>query len=766
MRNLLFAAVSATFGVTAFSFYGKGIILAGMIYVVFLIFQRSLRIILFQLIFFLIFFSAGYISDHYHSTGYNGAETSFRIRLTEIPDINGDTLRAVVTDSTGEKLQLRYKIQTENEKVLLSEKFNLDISCPVTGTLEIPDRRRNENSFDYGFFLLQQNIHWILKADSIRIHECSKVSKGILTKIKGIRMAGISYIEHNVPKETRGYVTALLFGDRTLIDEGEQTAYQRLGLIHLLAISGLHISFLAGLIFYLGIRLGIIREHMKIMLVILIPIYAILSGGSPSVWRACLMAMIYFLFSLIKKEISLAASIIGVYLFLLLIQPNTLYNIGFQLSFAVTFSLIMSARIFSRFNSKILQLILISLICQISALPILLYNFYEISVLGVLLNVVFVPLYTLLLPLSILAILTHLAFPLIGDYLISLLNLLLTNCNEAAMITSKLPLATIVFGKPSKVIMCLLVLLILRIFFKWDKDGGLRHCKFYIVLLLILLCMQYNHQIFSPNGEIVFIDVGQGDSIFIRLPYNKGNYLIDTGGSVGFNQEDWRKKRSDFNTGSDIILPFLKSKGIHRIDKLLLTHPDSDHVGSVNELLEGIDVANIFIGKGAENKYSQKGVLQAAERRNVKISTLQQGDSWNKDSNIFYVLNPYQLEADSNNSSIVIWARIGGLNWLFTGDLGKSAEQDIIKRYPKLRTDVLKAGHHGSKTSSSQEFLDTVKPKAAIISAGKGNRYGHPHEEVMKLLKQRGVLIFRTDLQGGISYKYRNQTGTFSTAIP
>jgi competence protein ComEC len=765
MANLLFLAVSATFGVTAFSFFGWKLTVCMVLFLSFVLQRTGYRGLILQLSAILLFFSASFLSDHLRSTSYTGSETSFRITFIDSPDIDGNILRAAIRSDTGEKLQLRYLIQSLEEKRLLEKNAEAGISCPVKGTLEEPETSRNENSFNYRDYLKQQGTYWILNAGTFSLERCSTEKGNILTGIKKVRGKGIAYINKNFPEETRGYVSALLFGEQKDINEDELSVFRRLGLVHLLAISGLHVSFLSGIVFYIGIRLGITREHMSLSMLVFLPIYVILSGASPSVWRACLMAMIFFLLSFARKKITITKSIMIVYISLLSVQPYMLFNIGFQLSFAAAFSMVMSSAIISRHDHKLLQLLLISCICQMSTVPILLFTFYEVTLWGVLLNVLFVPLYTILLPFSIATLLIHLVYPPAGNFFIYFLNMIITASNQMAGFVSKLPLASIAFGKPSFVIMLLLIVCILLFFAFWDLSK-VKTAKYWIAAIVLLLFFQLYAEKMNPFGEVIFIDIGQGDAILIKLPFDKGNYLIDTGGRLTFNQESWKRRRGSFNTGNDIIIPLLKSKGIDRLDKLILTHPDTDHIGSARELIEGITVKEIVTGKGMEHEYIKEDFIEAAKAAYVTFTAVQRGDQWQEGDAHFYILNPFRKEEDKNESSIVIYAELGGKRWLFTGDFGVTGEAELLSSFPKLRVDILKAGHHGSRTSTSETFLDRLQPGIAIISAGKKNRYGHPHSEVIKALQRRRIIIYRTDNNGGISYRFLHTAGTFSSMLP
>jgi competence protein ComEC len=442
-----------------------------------------------------------------------------------------------------------------------------------------------------------------------------------------------------------------------------------------------------------------------------------------------------------------------------------IYDIGFQLSFAVTFSIIMSSSIFLQYPKKTTQLFIISSICQLAALPILLFHFFEVSFLGVFLNVLYVPLYSIiLLPLSLISLLIHLLLTPLGQPLISLLNFTFVLCNKAADAASDLPLASIQFGKPPFIMMALLVISLLGLYLTWDVS--FEKSKIWCGIMIVLLLFQYNLQRFSPFGEVQIIDVGQGDSILIILPFNRGNYLIDTGGRITFPIDTWAKKRKKFNTADDIIIPLLKSKGIHQLDKLILTHPDADHMGSAKELIENFKVGEIIIGGWSEEQYRDMDFVSMARDKKMKMTVLRRGDNWVAGGAPFAVLSPYEKEENKNDSSVVLFTELGGLSWLLTGDMGEGGEKELLSTFPQLQADILKVGHHGSKTSSSMAFLEQIQPKAALISVGKDNGYGHPHGDVIGNLEKNGIKVFRTDEDGSIIYKYYKSSGTFRKTFP
>lgn len=767
-RHLILLAVSATFGVTAHSLLNVRLLIIILIFLCFLYFSvgLSVKVLSFHLVIMGIFLGAASFSDHRNKTAYHGTESQFIITFTGQPNIDGNSLKGFISSEKGERLVLRYKITTELEQEKLSRFLRIGLSCPAEGTLQSPEKNRNENSFDYQRYLFRQGTHWIFKADSISFQECKEGgNNSILVSIRNLRLKGIAYIREHFPEESSGFVTALIFGDQTYIDEGDLTNYQRLGLVHLLAISGLHVSFLTGMLFYIGIRVGVTRERMMMAILLFLPVYMLLSGASPSVLRSCSMAMLFFLLLLFKKRISAGAAIGSTYMALLFYRPNMLYDIGFQLSFAVTFSIIMSSSIFLQYPKKSMQLFILSSICQLAALPILLFHFFEVSLLGVFLNVLYVPLYSIiLLPFSLITLLIHLLLPSFGQPLISLLNFTFVLCNKAADAASQLPLASIPFGKPPFLMMLLFVISLIGLCLTWEVS--FEKSKIWWGMIIVLLLLQYNLQRFSPFGEVQIIDVGQGDSILIILPFNRGNYLIDTGGQITFPIDKWAIKRKKFNTADDIIIPLLKSKGIHQLDKLILTHPDADHMGSAKELIDNFKVAEIIIGGWSEEQYRDMDLITVAKEKKMKMTVLKRGDQWVEGGASFAVLSPFKQEENKNDSSIVLFTELGGVSWLLTGDMGEEGERELLRTFPQLQADILKVGHHGSKTSSSAPFLEQLQPKAALISVGKDNRYGHPHGDVIGNLEGNGIKVFRTDEDGSIIYKYYKSSGTFRKTLP
>jgi len=765
---ILIVVVAAILGVAAY-YSLLPAVFCMVAYLAILFFFHSTRKYIPLAVIVLLFYSfITFLHANLQHSQLDGDETEIVVRFTDLPEIEGSSFRAFVKTVEGETLLLRYTFSEESEKSRLLEYFQLGLTCKVMGQLERPMAARNPNSFDYQVYLHNLNIHWVIKSSSNPLAMCKNTNPNWIEHIKSIRMHGLKYLEEHFPPEAQAFAAALLFGESGWIEEGTYDAYKKLSLVHILAISGLHVSIIAGGIFFLSIRIGLTRESARILMLCMLPLYCIIAGGAPSVVRACLMVMAFMMLSFGKMKLSPVVVLCTVFLLLLLYNPLYLFHVGFQLSFFITFALLMSVNLLNHIHnsSKIVQALAVTVICQLCSMPIILYYFHEFSLWGFLLNVIYIPIYTIvLLPLTFAAFFLSIINTPFSSVFTAFLELLFTLVNKVAVFVSDLPYTSLSLGKPSLWFILLLVMLIISIFSFWES-GYKRKLVYSVCASFLLLALFYHKVQLSPFGEVVFIDVGQGDSILIKRPYGRGVYLIDTGGLMTFPQEEWQKKRNTFEPGEDIVVPYLKSIGIRKLDKLILTHDDTDHIGGGLALLEHIEVKEIVISETLKEEFAQQALIQKALKENVHISVMRAGDGWRKGDDTFYILHPDTKMSDSNENSLVLLASINGLKWLFTGDIGEEGERALLERFPRLKVDVLKAGHHGSKTSSSSSFLQQIDAKVAVVSAGYSNRYGHPHPQVLSAFEEQQMVIFRTDEQGAITYSYFGRRGTFSSMLP
>lgn len=264
-------------------------------------------------------------------------------------------------------------------------------------------------------------------------------------------------------------------------------------------------------------------------------------------------------------------------------------------------------------------------------------------------------------------------------------------------------------------------------------------------MVLALLFFITKHPL---ENEVTVLDIGQGDSIFLRDMRGR-TVLIDVGGRVDFAAKEAWQERSRQANAERTLIPYLHSRGVDRIDSLVLTHTDTDHVGDVLEVAKQVQIGRIVVSPGS---LTVPDFVATLKKINVPVHVVKVGDRLPIFDSYLEVLYPDGTGDGGNNDSIVLYGRLLETNFLFTGDL-EQGELDLIETYPNLPVDVLKAGHHGSKGSSYPEFLDHIGAKIALVSAGENNRYKHPHQETLERFDSRNIQVYRTDQQGAIRFR-------------
>lgn len=766
-----FFAIAAILGVLTSIFFYLPFLLCSIIYFYFLYtFKKYSKQLLFIVIcLFLTFFLTGHHTITHNKTRLPDSLTTFYLQYTENTKVDGDLLQVIALDTKNkEKLLIRYKIKTEAEKKALKDTNFYGRLCHVTGVLTEASIAKNPNAFNYRKYLAEKQIYKIVELEENPLNKCAEVKSTPLTMIKEVRFTGIKYLEKNFPSEIAALSAALIFGDRSMFDPEVLINYQKTGIVHLLAISGLHVSLLIGMVFYLGIRIGLTRQFMMNFLLVLLPIYAILTGASPSVIRAVLMIFLVLLVIRWKKQIKLSPidAISLTLLIYLFFSPLIILDAGFQLSFSVSYAIILSVtNIFPRYQESISAMVVTSIIAQLAALPILLYHFFEISFISIVANLLYIPLFSFVfLPGLYILYFIQIIFGDTPSILINLFMKIITLANALIEKLADLSFAQLVTGRPNILLFIIYMVIILAIFLIWEAGFQQKRKINAIFLAFTLITIQTIWNWANPFGEVTMIDVGQGDSILIHYPFGKGTYLIDTGGTIQFEEDEWKKAAKPFEVGRDVVVPFLKGKGITKLDKLILTHGDTDHIGGTLALLKEIEVTQILMPSVAELSKLELTILQEAKNKGIQVVMVADGSQWENEKSTFYVLSPEaNFQGERNSGSIAIMAEIGGLNWFFGGDLDQEGEERIIKKYPDLHIDVLKAGHHGSKTSTSELFINKIKPAISWISVGEHNRYGHPHSEVLEQLGN--TTVYRTDDHGAITYRFYQESGTFSSVL-
>ncbi|MBM7645820.1 competence protein ComEC [Scopulibacillus daqui] len=695
-----------------------------------------------------------YISPN-HSIFKEPFQGTFEGKIIDLPKFDGDRLTFTMKLHEGEKLAVHHRIKHSDEKQSLMSHLKTGLTCTINGQLQQPPAKDNFHAFNYQKYLFHQGIHWLLQTETD--FTCGDQTLTLLDRLHRLREQKINEVEKHFPKPSSDMINALVFGYRDNINQEILNAYQMLGIIHLLAVSGLHISVVIGSLYYLGRRLGFIREHVIFLMIILIPLYICLTGASPSVVRAGLMALSVFCAQLFKSKISALDSISITCMSMLVYQPHLLFNLGFELSFLVTFFILLSSPfIDKKYNSFLLKLIAVTSIAQLASFPIIVYHFYDFSLMSFLVNLFFIPFITFcILPFCFIAFFVFWLFPFLLPYVINPLQAALIYSDKWLLLLYRCHFLNLRFGQPSILFLIFTCICIASVCYWWEASKRKSAIMGPVILIIALYFCQSCLGYLNPCGKVTFLNVGQGDSILIQLPHRKGNILIDAGGYLPFQKQKWQKRKNPFEPGRDVVLNELKGYGVKRLDAVILTHEDYDHIGGLKDIAGKMPIKNLIVSPYFPIEGSKKALIIKCLKEGTAIKTVEANDTLKFGHYFFRVLSPASKMSSSNGNSVVLAARLGGEMWLFTGDGDKEAEQDLLNRYTHLNIDILKAGHHGSKTSTSERFIKKIKPKAAIISAGKNNRYGHPHSEVLERLKKQRVKIFRTDERGAVEVTFK-----------
>ncbi|SDH46983.1 competence protein ComEC [Alteribacillus persepolensis] len=690
-----------------------------------------------------------------NETMLTGGESVVTGTVVDGPLRDGSQADMTMRLSHGESLLVRISLEerTDVEKL---QTLSPAAFCHVNGQLTSPHPSSNFYAFDYSHYLNTQGIHWILET-SLRDLSCRTGSSWYPSDIiKKWRHAGIQKIQTAFNHELQGIAAALIFGERHLLDTTVEEAYQQLGLIHLLAVSGLHVGLISGSLYYLLLRCGVTKETAENILLIILPVYIILAGAAPSVVRAASMVMLYILLKKWKKHHYALDVLVFFALCLLFYSPYYLVHVGFQLSFIVSAALLLSGQVIQK-TPRVLISLTITGIAQIAALPIILYHFYEFSLLSLVFNFFFIPFISfVVLPSVFILYFSFLLLPEVAEVLSIPLSLIVEHTHSLLLAAAQWKAFQLILGKPSIFISAGLAFSALWLFYRFDRYRYHKKAVLPGVLWMAVLGVQWIEPFFDKYGYVTFLDVGQGDSIVIELPFRQAVYVIDTGGAISYEQEAWEERKVPYNPGKSVVVPYLKAKGISTIDKLIITHGHVDHYGGVLAVADNIVVRQVMYGHGRAFSEEEQELLSNIHHQNIPIQFVKQGDGWKERSAVFHVLSPKGTEESGNHRSIVLKAAFGGVTWLFTGDLEKEGEHTLLETFPSLKADMIKIAHHGSSTSTTEPFISQVQPKMAFITAGRCNHFGHPHTETINTLQAHRIKTFRTDTQGAIKVTFDN----------
>lgn len=649
-----------------------------------------------------------------------------RVRI--LPDtikVNGDSL-SFRGKAEGLTFQVYYKLQSEEEKEHFQALTDLH-EIELGGKLSEPEGQRNFGGFDYQAYLKTQGIYQTLTIKSIQ--SLKKVSSwDIGENLSSLRRKAVVWIKTKFPDPMRNYMTGLLLGHLDTDFEEMNELYSSLGIIHLFALSGMQVGFFMDSFKKLFLRLGLTQEKLKWLTYPFSLIYAGLTGFSASVIRSLLQKL------LAQHGVKGLDNFALTVLVLFIIMPNFFLTAGGVLSCAYAFILTMTSKEGEGLKAVARE----SLVISLGILPILSFYFAEFQPWSILLTFVFSFLFDLVF-LPLLSILFILSFV----YPVTQLNLVFEWLESIIRLVSQLASRPLVFGQPNA---WLLILLLVSLALVYDFRKNIKRLAGFSLFIVGLFFLT-KHPL---ENEITMIDVGQGESIFLRDMTGK-TILIDVGGKAESDKkiQAWQQKSTTSNAQRTLI-PYLKSRGVDKIDQLILTNTDKEHVGDLLEVTKAFHVGEILVSKGS---LTQKEFVSELEASQIKVRSVTEGENLPIFGSQLEVLSPRQIGDEDRDGSLVLYGKLLDKHFLFSGNLKEKGEKDLLKQYPDLEVDVLKAGQHGAKTSSNSAFLEQLKPEFTLISVGKSNRAKLPHQETLTRLESIKSKIYRTDQQGAIRFK-------------
>ena len=570
--------------------------------------------------------------------------------------------------------------------------------------LELPSNNTIFNLFNYKKYLLSNRIYYVTTIKNLKIE---KHNNFIIYKVK-------NYIYSRVDNlKSSSYLKAFILGDKTTLNTDIKEIYSLNGTSHLLAISGMHISLLA-----LILSKVFKFKGNNILISLFLIFYLFLINFTPSAIRA----VSSFIFS---KYIDSKKLIFIILIIMLLYNPFYINNTGFIFSFVISIYLIyFKDKINGNYIVKTLKISLISFLVSI---PILINTYNSINLISPFINVLVVPFVSMIIfPLSIITLLIPFFDNILYVFIIILENV--------SIFLNKFSINISLCSINIILIFLYYVIITLTIY------------KPKMSILLLFMILIHTNRFFLNDSFITMLDVKQGDSIFLKLE-NK-SILIDTGGYYNSNIIDNR------------TIPYLKSIGISKLNYLILTHGDYDHMGEAINLINNFKVDKVIFNCGGYNDL-EKELIKVLEKKNIKYYSCIK--ELNIDNNKLYFLQTKEYDNENDNSN-AIYTELNGYKFMFMGDAGVDKEKDILDKYNISDIDVLKVGHHGSSTSSSKYFIDTIKPKYGLISVGKNNKYNHPNKEVLNTLGNSK--IYRTDKDGSIEIKLKRNGYKIRTCMP
>lgn len=742
--------------------YSVGLAIILICLSLFLVYPRKRTIVFFAMIILIFSYWTSFLqmSEESELAFLQNERVNVEAQIIKVP-VEKEGKKELILQTTS--IEMDDKIYPMQEKVLaniyyynneeeMDKKLSEGDRITFHGKVKMPRGLRNPGGFDYSFYLRTKGIYSTITVSPETIKVEGKESLGLVWDfIFKVRRNVVKVVDENLSKDHSALLKGILFGEKEL-DSSIRNTFVDSGIAHILAVSGLHVGFLVGFILYFT-SLFKASDIIKITLIsISLAFYILITGASPSVIRASMMVWIYLFSKILGKKYDGISALSLAGFIILIINPLLLFTASFQLSFLAALSIILFYPVLVEYFMKVKylplsigKLMAVTIAAQIGTLPVALYHFHQVSLISVVSNLLIIPLLGILLVTCLMAIIFYFIFDFIGSYLFFLAGFLFKWMIGVANIFSSLNFSSIslpVFTIGGVILYVLLCLLMGR--YIPMKAKKIRYSVWILIFSLTVFSLV---QYLWPSPLLVtYLDVNQGDSILIETPKHK-TILIDGGG--------YRGNQADRKTSEEVLLPAFYSKRITALDLVILSHPHDDHMKGLEELMGEIPIHNLGLYE-IENK-EMKSFLKKARLNDIPILHLSDKNTIEIEEDIkIEVLSPKKgmlisnQQKDVNNASVVLRMDYDQRSFLFTGDIEREMENQLLQDGKNIKVDVLKVAHHGSQSSSQESFLKKTLPKISVISLGENNAFGHPDPRTIEQLDKISSHIYRTDERGAV----------------
>lgn len=674
----------------------------------------------------------------------------------------------------------------------LMKKLEFGTKIKLEGEYSAPEGQRNFKGYSYKEYLMTKEIYGTVKIENSNDVETIKKDQSnffekMINKLSNLLKRKVEIL---LPENSASLLKGILLGDCIDISDDVKENFKECNLSHMLAVSGAHLSYLI-----IGINIILSKKIFgkrasKIITIFIIIIFMNITNMSPSIERAGISSIICIIASLIHRKPDAINAVAVAVLCTVIKNPLSILNVGMQLSYAGTLSLLMFANGREKNNSReiiensekgknikkyLVESIKVTLCANILIMPLTIYKFNTISLNFILANMVAVPLLGLSLILGLIMLFTSFVSLNIAKLFSFILNIILIILMKSTKLISQIPYSNITVITPHLISIVIIYIIIflgyyiakspeLRKRLKVNKKLIIKTIA--IVLSITIISVATLNVLEEKKLKLYFVDVGQGDCTYLKTPSGK-NILIDGGGN---------RDKEKYDVGKKVLLPYLLDRRVKKLDYIIVSHFDADHAQGLEAVIQNIKVKNIIVCKQASDSVLYQEIIKLCKKKNVNIITVKRGQTIKIDKYVhFQILHPGDIMLDDGKGGLNANAIVAKMyctiknkttTIMFTGDIEEKAEEELVKIYgDKLKTDILKVAHHGSKTSSTAEFLKCVSPKIALIGVGKDNTFGHPNSGVLSRLENINAKIYRTDKLGEITVTILKSKTSIKTKI-